>query len=80
MHLKEECLVADYVGMLQFLNVDEVLLEKNDVLSIYCEGFGCELFARLLAIALSDNSMCSFSDFISHREVVVEESVRFVFR
>ncbi len=39
-HLEEEGLVADDVGVLQLLDVDEVLLQEDDVFPVDSEGLG----------------------------------------
>lgn len=74
-HLEEESFVTDDVGMLQFLDVDEILFQKYDVLPIYSKRFCGKKCALLLAITLSDHSMCPLPDFIAYSEVVVEQRI-----
>lgn len=80
LHFEEEGLVGDDVGVLQLLNVDEVVFEENDVFALYFEGFNCQKLPRLLAIALPHHSMRALSDLLCHRVVIVEKIVGLLFR
>lgn len=51
--------------MMKFFNVDKIVLQKNDVLSIHFERFNCEEATCLFAVAFSYNSVCALPDFLT---------------
>ena len=65
LHIEEEGLVGDYVLMLELFDVDEIVLQENDVLSIHLESFDCEEATCLFAVAFSYYSVGALSDFLA---------------
>jgi len=74
-HLEEECFIADDVGVLQLFDINEILLQKDDVFSIYLKGFSRKKFTWLFAVTFSYHSMCPFSYLIPHGKMVVEKRI-----
>jgi hypothetical protein len=72
-HFEEKCLIDCDVWMLQTLDIYEILLEEEDVLSIEGNGLDCISLIGCFLIAISDDAMCSFSDFIADFIHVLED-------
>ena len=51
--------------MLELFDVDEIVLQENDVLSIHLESFDCEEATCLFAVAFSYYSVGALSDFLA---------------
>jgi len=51
--------------MMQFIYIDEVVLQKNYLLTIHLEGLNCEEVTCLFAVAFSYNSVGTLSDFFT---------------
>lgn len=69
---EEDCFVAKHVRVLQFLDIDEILAQEQDVLRVQCTDLYCQEFISSLAITFFDDPMGSLPDFLPQLVHVVE--------
>lgn len=59
--------------MFEGLDIDEVILQEENVLSFKCDDFNCEGLSCFLFDALLHYSVRSFSSLLSHAVFLIEK-------